>query len=150
MGLKDFLFGKEKIISDKKIGVLKARIKKTHPSINYVWASEVLLKGQKKETVIILEGNSSGPHINQLNSAYSIVDNLENLKEQIEHESKRNNSNSKKYYGDWIKDFYLAAITPIEVRDNSFEVNFEPIDQNDKGYVLFTWKNNQISGIEIK
>lgn len=149
MGLKDILFGKEVQISDTKLGVLKARIKKTHPSINYVWASEVLLSEQQNETVIVLEGNSEGPFKKQLESAYSIVDNLTNIQEQIIVESKKN-KNKIKYNGDWIKQFYLAAITPIDVRDNSFEVNFEPINQDGNGYILLTWKNSKISELDIK
>ena len=150
MGLKNILFGKKKIISDKKIGDLKARIKNNNPSINYTWTSEFLLSGEENETVIMLEGNANGPYKNQLNAVYSIVDNLKKLREQILIDSKRLNLENLKYNSNRIKDFYFAAITPIDITENSFEVNLEPVSGDEDGYVLFKWKNNQVSDLEIK
>ena len=150
MGIKDFLFGKEKTIPDSKLGFLKARIKKTHPSVSYVWASEIRLSGQLRETVIILEGNSDGPFREQLDSAYKIVDSIKELVTRIYLDSKSMNLDKTKYKGDWAKDFYLSAITPIDVAESSFEVEFETTTPNDDSYVLFTWKANVISEIEIK
>ena len=150
MGLKDLLLGKEKLITDKKIGILKARIKNTNPSINHTWTCEVLLPRQQNETVIILEGNADGPFKGQLDSVYSIVDSIEELKEKILLESDIQDTNNINRDGNWLANFYLSAITPIDINENSFEVNFEPIKPNENGYVLFTWKYNQVSDIDIK
>ena len=150
MGIKDFLFGKEKTIADTKLGHLKARIRKTHPSVSCVWASEIRLSGQMQETVIILEGNSDGPFRAQLDSAYKIVDSIKEMATRIYLESKSLNFDKNKFYGDWTKDFYLSAITPIDIRECSFEVEFESTNPNDNSYILFTWKDNVISEIEIK
>jgi hypothetical protein len=49
MGLKNKLFGKGKIISDEKLGNLKARIKNNYPSKNYTWLSEVILEEKEKK-----------------------------------------------------------------------------------------------------
>ncbi|MCP9762440.1 hypothetical protein [Lacihabitans soyangensis] len=150
MGFKDFLFGKEKTIADTKLGYLKSRIRKTHPSISYVWASEIRLSGQLQETVIILEGNSYGPFREQFDSAYIIVDNIKEIAERIHLESKSLNLDKTKFCGDWTKDFYLSAITPIDIGESSFEVEYESTNPNDNSYILFTWKDNIISEIEIK
>lgn len=150
MGIKDFLFGKEKTIADTKLGHLKARIRRTNPSVSYVWASEIRLSGQLQETVIILEGNSDGPFREQLDSAYKIVDSIKEMAARFHLESKSLNLDKTKFYGDWTKDFYLSAITPIDIRESSFEVEFESTNPNDNSYILFTWKDNVISEIEIK
>jgi hypothetical protein len=49
-----------------------------------------------------------------------------------------------------IKDFYVSAITPIEMKENSFELEFDPIDSSDDRFVIVTWKNNTLSEIELK
>jgi hypothetical protein len=150
MGIKAFFFGKEKVIADKKLGLLKTRIKNTNPSISNVWASEVRLSGQLLETVIILEGNSEGPFKEQLDSAYKIVDSTNDISARILIDSKNMNLDTSRFIGDWIKEFYLSAITPIDLRENSFEVEFESTKPEDNRYVLFTWRNNVLSEIDIK
>jgi len=150
MGIKDFLFGKEKIIADTKLGYLKARIKKSHPSISYAWVSSTRLVGQLNETVVILEGNSDGPFKEQLYNAQKIVDSIDELASRILLESKSLTLNETKFFGNWTKDFYLSAITPIDINENSFEVEYESINPNDNRYILFTWKDNIISEIKIK
>ncbi len=150
MGLKEFFFGKQIVFSDKLIGNLETRIKIDNPTINYTWVGETQLTGQKRKTVFILEGNSQGPYKNQLKSVQRIVQNIENITKEIDLELKAAKSVKLRFKHNWVKDFYLAAITPNDTRENKFEVNFEPIDENDSGYVLFLWANDRISEIESK
>lgn len=60
------------------------------------------------------------------------------------------NIDKSKFDEDWIKDFNLSAIIPIEIRENSFELEFNPVASSDERYVLVTWKNNILSKIELK
>lgn len=83
MSIKDFIFGKEKVVADSKLGSFKARIKNAHPSISHTWTSVITLPEKSEETVIILEGNSDGPFRGQLNSAYKIVDSLNEIAHQL-------------------------------------------------------------------
>jgi len=150
MGLKKFFWGKQVVFTDKLIGILKTRVKNENPSINYTWIGENLLNGQKRKTVFILEGNSQEPYKNQLKSVYRIVQDLENITRQINFELKSSKYTNPRFKHDWLKDFYLAAITPNDVRENRFEVSIEPINENDTGYVSFLWANGRISEIEAK
>lgn len=135
MGIRDFLFGKVKSIYDSKLGLFKARIKNTDPSVGYVWAGEIRLSGQLRETVIILEGNSEGPFKKQLESAYKIVDRINDFAASILLKS-NSLSLDETMIIEWTKEFYLSAITPIELMDNSFEVEFEMTNSKDNRYIL--------------
>lgn len=150
MRLKDFLFGQLKIIVDPKIGNLEARIKNINPSINYTWTSTKQLPGQLEATVIILEGNANGPYKNQLTAAYSIVDNLTSIQYSIDKELTKTNLSKLSNPEDWRGKFYLAAITPIEVNDNSFELCFESINQDNEDYFACTWEDEKLIDFEFK
>ncbi|MTI29520.1 hypothetical protein [Xanthovirga aplysinae] len=147
--IKKILFGKKINFQDPKIGTLTTRIKSNNPSIEYTWTGEYLIDDQKKETVIILEGNLNGPHKAQLNSAYRIVDELDSIIERVDNELKENASNYKKIKN-WKEEFYFAAVTPYDQRENKFELNFEPIDSNNNRYVSLIWSNGQINEVEGK
>jgi len=150
MRLMEFFFGKKVIFSDKLIGNLETRIKNQNVSINCTWTCENLLESQKRKTVFILEGNRNGPYKNQLKSVHRIIQNLENITRQIYLSSHKSKPTKDKLKSVWVKDFYLAAITPNDIRENSFELNFEPINKNDNGYISFIWTNDRISNIELK
>jgi hypothetical protein len=150
MGIRDFLFGKVKTIDDSKLGLFKARIKNVNPSIGYVWVSEIRLSGQLRETIIILEGNSKGPFKKQLESAYKIIDSINDIATSILLKSNSLNLDETKMIEEWRKEFYLSAITPIDLVENTFEVEFETTNSKDNRYILCTWKDNVISDIDIK
>lgn len=150
MEIKEFLFGKEIVFSDKIIGELKARIKNRNPSINYTWTGEHQFSKQKKKTVFILEGNVNGPYKEQLKSVHRIIEDLDNITNNVNAEIRINKRPNERFNNNWIKEFYLAAITPIEIRENNFEVTFEPINDEDISYVSFTWTKDRITEIELK
>ena len=155
MGLiSNFLFGREIKIQDNKIGVLTTKIKSDNPSINYTWTGEPKLAGQKKPTVFILEGNSLGPYKDQLKGVHRIVDTLDNIIYQIDKELKGRQKIKQRFMNDWTKDFYLAAITPydpgVKGEGKQFEINFEPLDEDDTDYVGLLWNNDELKEIEAE
>ena len=144
------MFGKEKKFTDNKIGILKSRIKNENPSINHTWTGESLLPDQKKKTVFILEGNFRGPYKNQLESVHRIIEGLNSIIQKIQIEINNNKPVKTQLSKDWIKGFYLAAITPMEIRETKFEVTFEPLNDKDTGYIGLIWENGKITEIEVK
>ncbi len=143
MGIKDLLFGKNVEISDPKLGLLKTKVKNTNPSIGYVWTGETQLAGQTQETVIIMEGNAEGPFKEQLEAIHMIVDSIGEIVKQVVSEALK----ESKYKA---TDFYLSAIMPVEIANNSFEVNFEPINDNNNSFISFVWQNHKISEFEME
>jgi hypothetical protein len=146
MGLINFLFGKEVVFSDPLLGELKTRSRKK--TSNCTWSGETQLKGQKGKTVFILEGNGIEPLKEQLSSIRKIVSDLDQIIVEITNAIK----NSTNYFrkSNWINDFHLAAITPIHVADNSFEIIFEPIDDSSLNYIWCDWSNGKVSNFEFK
>lgn len=147
--ISNFLFGKKVFIEDSVIGTLEARIKSKNPSIKYTWLSEHLIPNQKAKTVFILEGNINGPSKQQLGSAYRIVTELESITDEIDSQlSKKDLIYAK--LSDWKKTFYFAALTSYEERANEYEINFEPIDEDDTRYIGCIWSNGRITEVEAK
>lgn len=155
MGLiSEFLFGRKIKIQDSKIGELTTRIKGDNPSKNYTWTGEHQLIGQGKPTVFILEGNNSGPYGDQLNGVHRIVDSLDEIIAKVDKELKGQLNIKQRFKDDWAKDFYLAAITPynpnVKGEGKQFEINFEPISENDTDYIGLLWNNDNLTEIEAK
>ena len=155
MGLiSDFLFGRKISIQDSKIGELKTRVRGNNPSINYTWTGEYKLQGQKKPTIFILEGNNVEPYRSHLKGLHNIIDTLDNIVEQVDKELKGRPNVKQRFKENWVKDFYLAAITPYNPNTNEdgeqFELNFEPIIEDDTDYVGFLWNNGILAEVEAK
>lgn len=155
MGLiSEFLFGRQIKIQDNKIGELTAKVNGDNPSINYTWTGEHNLTGQRKPTVFILEGNNVGPYRDQLKGVHRIVDTLDNIIAQVDKELKGRLNIKQRFKGDWTKEFYLAAITPydpdVKGEGKQFEINFEPIREDDTDYVGLLWNNDRLTEIEAK
>jgi hypothetical protein len=154
MGLGEFLFGRLIKINDDKLGELTTKVKSDNPSINYTWTGEHKLKGQRKPTVFILEGNSFGPHGDQLKSVYRIIDTLDDITTQVDKELKGRINTKPRYKGRWTNEFYLAAIVPynrnVRGLGNQFEIQFEPIEVDDTDYVGLIWNNDRLTEIEGK
>lgn len=155
MGLiSDFLFGRQIKIQDNKIGELTTKVKGDNPSINCTWTGEHKLAGQKKPTAFILEGNNMGPYGDQLKGVHRIVDTLDSIIAQVDKELKGRLNIKQRFKDDWSKDFYLAAITPydpdVKGEGKQFEINFEPIKENDTDYVRLLWDNGRLTEIEAK
>jgi hypothetical protein len=148
MGLRDFLFGREVVFYDSVIGNLKTRTKKEISSANCTWTSETQLFGQGGKTVFILEGNGISPFNGQISSVHQIVTGLGAIVSEITTSLKKSNSLDRNL--NWKNEFHLAAVTPISVADNSFEVVFEPNDASGLNYVWCNWTANGISNIEFK
>ena len=147
--IKKLLFGRPTYFEDFKIGKLKTRVKSENPSIEYTWVGEHLLPHQKEKTVFILEGNIYGPSKSQLESAHKILDELQSIVENIDAKLQSNSSNYSKI-SDWKENFFFTAVTPNNQRNNGFELNFEPLDQDDTRYVGCMWTNGRITEIEGK
>lgn len=152
--ISEFFFGRPTKIQDEKIGELKTRIKSDNPSIKYTWTGEHNLDGQAKPTSFILEGNCSGPYGEQLRSVYRIVDTIDIILEQVDKELKEQPNIKQRFKSDWTKKFYLAAIVPfnpdVKGIGTQFEINFEPIDEDDTDYVGLIWDNDRLTEIEVK
>ena len=148
MGLKDFLFGKEFVFSDSVLGDLKTRTKKELSSASCTWTSETQLPSQGGKTVFILEGDGIMPFKRQISSVHQIVAGLGAIVLEITTSLKKSNSLDRNL--NWKNEFHLAAVTPISVADNSFEVIFEPNDASSLNYVWCNWTANGISNIEFK
>ncbi|MBB6610268.1 hypothetical protein H7F15_04390 [Pontibacter sp. Tf4] len=144
------LFGKSIKIEDKKIGELKTRIKRDNPSINYTWTSAKLVASQKKETCFIIEGNSVGPHKQQLNAIYFIVDNLENLVCDVMTKLPEKSAYKDVLQGEWKEELYLSAIYPTDIWHPRFELTFEQLDDKALGYISVMWENGNITEIEVE
>lgn len=151
MGLiKDFLFGRKIKFHDNIIGELSTRVKSENPSNEYTWAGDHLLQNQACKTVFILEGNINGPYKLQLAAVYKIVNDLQHILTEVNDELKVKHPKKHLDLKDWTLEFYLAAITPNDVRTNQFEVTFEPADKDDLRFVSFLWTNGRISEVEAK
>lgn len=142
------LFGKSTKIQNEKIGELKTRIKQDNPSINYTWTSAKVVASQKKETYFIIEGNSDGPHKQQLNAVYSIVDNLENLVCDVMNKLPDKSANKHVLRGEWKEKLYLSAIYPTDIWHPRFELTFEQLDEKGSSYISVMWENGNIIEIE--
>jgi hypothetical protein len=154
MGLSEFLFGRLIKISDDKLGELTTRVKNNNPSINCTWTGEHKLNGQGKPTVFILEGNNIGPYADQLKSVYRIIDTLDDITAQVDKELKGRLNTKPRYKGRWTNEFYLAAIVPynpnVKCLGNQFEIQFEPIEEDDTDYIGLIWNNGRLTEIEGK
>jgi hypothetical protein len=155
MGLiSEFIFGRQIKIQDDKLGELTAKVKSDNPSINYTWTGEHKLAGQIKPTVFILEGNNLGPYGEQLKAVHRIVDTLDNIIAQVDKELKGRPNIKQRFKGNWTKEFYLAAVTPydpdVKGEGKQFEINFEPIKEDDTNYVGLLWNNDRLTEIEAK
>ncbi|WP_345167893.1 hypothetical protein [Nibribacter koreensis] len=146
--LLKLLFGKSTKIQDEKIGELKTRIKRDNPSINYTWTSVKVVANQKKETCFIIEGNSVGPHKQQLNAVYSIVDNLENLVRDVMSKLPDKSVYKNVLRGEWKEELYLSAIYPTDIWHPRFEITFEQLDEKASSYISVTWENGNITEVE--
>ena len=155
MGLiSDFLFGRHITIENERIGRLKARVKGDNPSINCTWTSEHQLAGQARPTVFILEGNNKGPHKEQLDSIYKIIDTLNDIVVQVDKRLKTKSDIKERYRRDWTKEFFLSAIYAYDPFtkgiERQFEVNFEPITGEDTDYITMIWDKGRLTEIEAK
>ena len=147
--LNDLIWGKKATVSNSRIGLLSSRVKSTDPSRSYTWTSNQLLPGQSLPTFFIVEGNYLGPFPHQLQSIYQILDMLPAIMENADRELRRN-AHTYENLKDWKNTFYCAAITPLDVEQREFELDFEPADESDTRYVLVSWKNGQLTEIEGK
>ena len=155
MGLiSEFFFGRLTKIQDEKIGELKTKVKSDNPSINYTWTGEHKLDGQAKPTVFILEGNNIGPYGEQLKSVHRIVDTIGDIIARVDKELKERLNIKQRFKNDWTKEFYVAAIVPYDPDVKGvgiqFEINFEPIKEDDTDYVGLIWNNDRLTEIEAK
>ncbi len=143
------IFGKKIFVQDEILGTLSTRIKSKHPDKIYIWTSEHRLTNNKRETVFLFEGNTSGPTKSHLEIAYRIVKEIESIKDQADIELRKDITKYEKLKN-WKSDFYFSALTPFDISRNEFEVNFEPIDDNDTRYVGLIWANGILREIEGK
>ncbi len=150
MSLKDLFFGKKKEIHDSLIGILKTRIKNENLNINYVWYGENHIKSQKRQTVFILEGNSLGPFSSQLSQVHKIINEIDEIYKKTEIGISGSLIGKNELITNFRNNFYLASITPWKVDEGSFEINFEPIMDDESGYISFIWKNSEISDLNYK
>jgi hypothetical protein len=153
MGLiRDYLFGRQIKFQDSKLGELTTKIKTENPSINYTWAGTIKLSGQRKETYFILEGNSTGPYKSQLGSVHRIIDSLDNIIVTIDKELKGRQNIKPRFMKEWTKDYHLGMVTPydpyVKGIERKFELNFEPLDEDDLEYVNLVWDNDRL--VEIR
>jgi hypothetical protein len=146
--LKNIFYGKEKIITDSKLGELKARFKNEHSGKSITWSGEKDFNFGSEKTGIILEGDSNGPFGKQLQAAYDIIDHIEAIKTQIAEKISIDAGLQEKWQGKNINEFYLTIIVPREIDDNSFELVFDSIYKDDQLGISVIWQNKSI--IEIK
>lgn len=147
--IKDFLFGREVVIPDQRIGSLTARIRSKAPNQSYSWTSEHHLPGQNGKTSFILEGDSRGPFQTQLRSIYQILDELPLIREKADRELKKN-ADLYEPLKNWQDSFYLSSLLPLDVEKNEFELSFEPVNPTDTRYVLLEWRDGQLAEVEGK
>lgn len=147
--LKDIILGKEKKITDLKLGDLKARIRNENSRKSITWISEVALNFGPEATVIILEGDSKGPFEIQIDAAYEIIDHFDSIKSQVVEKIRTDSKLQQKFKGKNLNEFYLACINPWEIDYNSFELSFDSINKNEQSGLLIIWQNKFITEIEI-
>ena len=147
--IKDFLFGREVVIPDHRIGRLSARIRSKAPTQSYSWTSEHHLPDQNGKTSFILEGDCRGPFQTQFRSIYQILDELPMIREKADRELKKN-AVLYEPLKNWQDSFYLSSLLPLDVEKNEFELSFEPVDPTDTRYVLVEWKDGQLTEVEGK
>jgi len=147
--VKDLLFGKEYQFQDLKLGEFKTRIRNAKNLKNHTWMGTFFINGQKSETVIISEGNVESPFKDQLKAIHTIIDSIDLINQKVESEWKITQDSNGNYDENWLSNYYLAAITPRKIENNSFEINFESINQNSSDMISLTWENSKISEFEI-
>lgn len=142
--LRDFFFGKMVRIKDPILGDLETRVKGDNITKVYTWTSEHLIPGQLEKTVFILEGNLTGPYKSQLQAVYRIIYNLQDLIQTVDLKIKNTKPTYNQY---WSTQYYLAAITPVDVEKSQFEVCFDSLAPGEGNSVSFFWENDVISEI---
>jgi hypothetical protein len=147
--VKDLLFGKEYQFQDPKLGEFKTRIRNANNPKNHTWMGTFFVNGQKSETVIISEGNVVSPFKDQLKAIHSIIDSINQINQKVESEWKISQNSNGNYDENWLSNYYLAAIIPRKIENNSFEINYESINQNSSDMISLTWENSKISEFEI-
>ena len=120
----NLIFGKKKLVKTKILGTFEARVKK-HSNRKKSWISTIEVEGYSKEIVIILEGDSNGPFVKQIESASRIINELKELDQKIISKIYDNNKLKAKFGSLNLKEFRLACLNPWDESRNSFELSYE-------------------------
>jgi len=147
--IKDFLFGRECIYKDSKLGDFKTRTRSIHVNKNFTWTGDFSICNQELNSIIIIEGNLESPLKQHLQAIYSIVDSYELIVKKIEDEWKISERKHGTFDENWLTKFYLSSIIPIEVEYNIFEISFEPKDNTLSTIISITWENSKMSDFAI-
>lgn len=143
--LADFLFGKKRIILDSKLGEISARVRNHNNESEITWKATLSIVKQPEDTLFILEGDTNGPFKGQLDAAHSII---ENYHELLATASKKKAITSRGASENYELDgFYFACLTTLEYKKNTFEICFDPTDEEiDYAYSL-KWEYGKITQI---
>lgn len=155
MGLLNLLFGKKQIIKDNILGTIEsARIRGENPDRIYSWYAGYLMPNAPEESSIILEGNNKKPNPKQLNEVKTILKNLEGLWSMVDHmlneEAKFLSISEREVFRNWKTTYYLGAIHPLDNVKPHFEICFDTIDSESRGYMIFSYRNGKLEEMEIR
>ncbi len=130
--LKDFIFGKKKFIKTDHLGVFDARVRKDHSLKEKTWASTIKSPNYPTEIVILLDGNSSGPHSRQINSVSQIIKNLPKINEALFLKFSSDPKLREQHPSIDLSRFRLCCISPWDNDKNSFELEYEFMSEDKK------------------
>jgi hypothetical protein len=135
MWVLDLIFGKNIVKKDDFFGELKSdKTRKKNINKSLTWSFDKRIGQFKKDTYIILEGNYNDINSTQKEQLRSFIDQFDTIY-SLEIDKLIESDNTYKLYENWRNEYYLSFISPLNDSNTSFDLNFEPIDEdNHEGY----------------
>ncbi|ESU25217.1 hypothetical protein FLJC2902T_31570 [Flavobacterium limnosediminis JC2902] len=129
MGILDLLFGKKIIKQDDFFGEMKSdRTRKNDETKSISWGFNKKIGQFQKETYIILEGNYNNVNPTQKSQLKSFIENFDSIY-SLETDKLIESNNKFMKFKNWRNEYYIAFICPLWGSNTNFEINFEPIDE---------------------
>lgn len=145
------LFGKEKHVEIKGIGVVSCKICSWYRSGNYIWSGYIHFPLYPESTLFLIDGNTDGPYAEQEESLLNLLGDwnkvTNHLNKLLPEESKKRNKADR--YINWQECFYPEAIVPDSSDSGSWEVTFNGAEEIQDEYFSFMWQNGVVMEPEL-
>lgn len=144
------LIGTNKEFEVKGLGIFTCKVCNWWQDESYTWSSTVKLPIYSKETVILLNGDVSGPSQQQVSELWKLLQNWELLISQLDSMLPQESRSVHKdeIYASWQDTFYPESIVPDVPEDNGWEISFERQDEL-KDYFCFIWRSNTVQDLTL-
>lgn len=145
------LIGTNKEFEVKGIGIFTCKVCNWWRDESYTWSAMVKLPLYSQETVILLNGDASGPSSQQVSELWKLLQSWNMIITQLDGMLPQESRlvHKDEIYASWQDTFYLESIVPDVPEDNGWEISFERKDDL-KDYFWFIWRNNSVQDLTLE